>query len=307
MPLLAAVPSITRLRKGTVCRALSQMQNIRLGQRACLRHAILATTRAGQREAKVGDCTDNLYWWKPRPLFRIIPRPHNLGDALSPYIVRCVLKSAFPQKVSHPSHRRILAIGSVLNHAGDGNIVWGSGINGIKSREDYHFRQLDVRAVRGPRTREFLLELGVECPAIFGDPGILISRFLTPVGAPTGDELYIPHYSQGRHKRSDMRTLLTFGTDFQEFTNVIGAARIAYSASLHGLIIAEAFGIPAILTMTSRTENMLKYNDYYEGTGRTAFPVAYSVEEARGLTPPPLPDVAEIQDRLLQSFPYDAW
>ena len=255
----------------------------------------------------MAEWTDNLYWWKPRPRLGFIPRVDNLGDALSPFIVKQVLSQVSPPVEPKPSQRRILAIGSILNHAKTGDIVWGSGVNGIKAREDHAFESLDVRAVRGPRTRAFLDDLGIECPEVFGDPGILLSRFVKPRTPKLGDELYVPHFSQGRHERADMRTLLTQGSDFQAFVNGIASARIVYSASLHGLVIAESYGIPAILTMTSTTENLFKYRDYYEGTGRDAFAVANSVEEAQSLSPPPLPDVGSIQDRLLKAFPLDAW
>jgi len=268
-------------------------------------------SRAGlpprKRDLIVAEWTDNLYWWKPKPRFGFIPRGDNLGDALSPFIVSRVMGQANPQSTPRPSRRRMLAIGSILNHAATGDVIWGSGVNGTKSREDHKFQQLDVRAVRGPKTQAYLAELGIKSPDVFGDPGMLLSRFVKPMQARLDDELYIPHFSQGKALRSDMRTLLTHGSDFQAFVDAIAAARIVYSASLHGLIIAESYGIPAILTMTSTTENLFKYGDYYEGTGRSTFPVAHSMAEARSLEPPPLPDVAAIQDRLLGAFPFDAW
>ncbi len=43
------------------------------------------------------------------------------------------------------------------------------------------------------------------------------------------------------------------------------------SSSLHGLIIADAFGVPSRLLKITDTEPLFKYRDYYEGTGRPIF------------------------------------
>jgi pyruvyltransferase len=249
----------------------------------------------------------NLYWWKPQSRYGFFPRPLNLGDALSPKIVACVLKERGLWGRFPAAGQRLFAIGSILNHASDCDVVWGTGFNGTKSIAAYEFTNLDVRAVRGPRTKELLTKLNIDCPSLFGDPGILISRYVKPLQVTRPTELYIPHYSQGKVRASDIRTLWTLGDNFQSFVNEIYSSRIVYSASLHGLVIAEAYGVPAILTMTSPTENITKYRDYYEGTGRSAFPIAFSIEEARDLSPPDLPDVTAIQNRLLESFPVDLW
>ena len=254
-----------------------------------------------------GDSIPNLYWWRPTPTYRLFPKPLNLGDALSLQIVTCVLNELGLARHTITRNQQLLAIGSILNHATDGDLIWGSGFNGTKSEAAYKFTRLDVRAVRGPRTKVLLTKLNIACPSIFGDPGLLISRYIKPAQKELSQELYIPHYSQGKVRALEIRTLWTFGNNFQGFVDEICSSPIVYSASLHGIIIAEAYGVPAILTMTSSTENIIKYQDYYEGTGRSTFPIAFSIEEARGLTPPKLPKVSEIQDRLLQNFPADLW
>ena len=40
-------------------------------------------------------------------------------------------------------------------------------------------------------------------------------------------------------------------------------AKLVISSSLHGIILAETYGIPAILLMDKVTNNMFKYNNYY--------------------------------------------
>lgn len=59
--------------------------------------------------------------------------------------------------------------------------MWGTGImyDGLKGKWfakywDANHRHLDIRAVRGPLTRQVYLKLGHNCPEVYGDPGILM-------------------------------------------------------------------------------------------------------------------------------------
>lgn len=248
----------------------------------------------------------NLYWYQPKPIAGIIPRPPNLGDALSPIIVKSVLAERAPA-AGEPANRRLLAIGSVLNHADTGAVLWGTGFNSKKGRSSYAFDSVDPRAVRGPRTKAFLAGFGVEVPEIYGDPGLLISRYFPRAVKADRDYVVIPHYNERNGKFGDHPTLSTRGDNVRRFADGICRARLVISSSLHGLIIAEAYGIPAVLLFNGNGEELEKYHDYYEGTGRDAFPIAASVAEALMLTPAVLPEVAAIQRRLLEAFPLDLW
>ena len=50
------------------------------------------------------------------------------------------------------------------------------------------------------------------------------------------------------------------------------------SSSLHGVILAEAYGIPAVL-IRNENEPLFKYKDYYMGTGRDKVVFAKSIKE----------------------------
>ena len=83
------------------------------------------------------------------------------------------------------------------------------------------------------------------------------------------------------------------------------SARLVLASSLHGLVIAEAFGIPARYVRLSETENLFKYQDYVYGTGRTELVYARSIEE--GLEMGGMPPVTWAPDALLAAFPWDLW
>jgi pyruvyltransferase len=252
-------------------------------------------------------CPSNLIWYQPAKRWRVLPRPAHLGDALSPFIVARTLEELLPQAMHRQPASRLLAVGSILNHARDGDTVWGTGYNGIKPRHDYMFRNLDVRAVRGPETRRMLGELGVAAPPIYGDPGLLLPRYVKARRTPRRGVLRIFHYAQRPARLSGVRSLRTVGTDFQAFADAVSSAKLVISSSLHGLILAEAYGTPAVWLADTSTETDSKYRDYYLGTGRDSFPRAESMEEALGMAPPALFDLDAAQEILLRAFPVDLW
>ncbi|WJY18918.1 polysaccharide pyruvyl transferase family protein [Alteriqipengyuania flavescens] len=248
----------------------------------------------------------NVYWYRPKR-FKIFPQPLNLGDALSPFIVgRCLDKLATAP--TGAPRNRLLALGSVLEKARDGDTIWGTGFNGTKPDDAYNFEKLDVRAVRGPRTIELLRSKGIETPDTVGDPGILLPLLLErPAAEKKLGPLIIPQRSDPtRFDRSD-RVLQTVGDDFAAFVDAILASDVVLSGSLHGIILAEAYGVPAVFVHHRSAESLDKYCDYYESTGRTDFPVAPDYVAARTVNPPPLPNLGPLQEGLLNAFPADLW
>ena len=77
------------------------------------------------------------------------------------------------------------------------------------------------------------------------------------------------------------------------------------ASSLHALVIAEAYGIPARYVRLSESEALFKYRDYYQGTGRCEFKFATNLEQGleMGGAPPPVFD----PQRLIDAFPIDLW
>jgi len=247
-----------------------------------------------------------LFYWDARPRLGF----SNFGDAISVGIVERILGRPI-RATSTPSlgREKFLAIGSIINYAEEGDTLWGTGVNGkYLKKSDYHFNRLDVRAVRGPLSRQFLLEMGVNCPEVYGDPTLLLPKlfpeFQKP-SEPSQDYIVIPHFSD-EHLFRDLPQMVSVKEEWQTVVERILNSKFVISSALSGVIVAEAFGIPARLLISpneNNTETIFKYSDYYYGTGRFNYQFATSVEEALRMGGEPMP--ACDLDRLLQAFPYD--
>lgn len=248
------------------------------------------------------------------PLFYGDARPRlgfsNFGDAMSVGIVERILgRPILTTTTLTPGQKKFLAIGSIVTYAEEGDVLWGTGVNGTYSKkEDYHFTSLDVRSVRGPLSRQFLLNLGVVCPEIYGDPTLLLPRLFPEFEKsknPSQDYIIIPHYSD-EHLFCHSPNMVSVKEDWKAVVRKILDSKFVISSALSGVIVAEAFGIPARLLVApnqSNTENIFKYADYYYGTNRPNFRFASSIEEALRMGGESMPDCN--LDALLQAFPYD--
>jgi pyruvyltransferase len=239
---------------------------------------------------------DSMFWWQAREGI-------NFGDDLSRVIVERMLGYSVRHKPLESKEKLLLAAGSILHFAKDGDVIWGSGFRENPLLEN-RFSHLDVRAVRGPRTREFLLKMGIDCPEVYGDPAVLMG-YLFPEfkkEEPIYDYVIIPNIGEincfTNYKNIVLPTL-----PWNEIIKKMMQSRLVISSSLHGIIVAESFGVPARLLKMTWIEPLLKYQDYYESTGRPNFHHATSVQEAlqMGGEEPSRIDI----NPLIESFPWD--
>ena len=57
-------------------------------------------------------------------------------------------------------------------------IIWGAGV--IDPNKELTSLPKKILAVRGPLTRKYFLDRGIDCPAIYGDPAMLVKYFTPP-------------------------------------------------------------------------------------------------------------------------------
>jgi pyruvyltransferase len=228
---------------------------------------------------------------KALPAYWYVGHP-NLGDALAPVLLEHYLRRPVGW-VAKASQGKILSTGSLAALVSENDLVLGSGL--IEDRRVSLPRGALVLSVRGPMTRD---RLGpAQVPEVYGDPALLIPR-VTGLRAVPGESIgVIPHFIDNPAVASASLPAGAVIIDVQEpwrrVVDAIRHCRAVVSSSLHGIVVAEAFHIPAV--WVSLGDKILggnfKFNDYYLGTGRpTRDPVCLEAGleiAASGDVPPP--------------------
>ncbi|QBM16361.1 hypothetical protein MARI_04410 [Marinobacter sp. JH2] len=205
----------------------------------------------------------------------------NVGDALNPFLIEKVVgRKAYQVKTKF--FRHLLVVGSVIQHANKNSLVFGSGV--ISSDllvENKEF--LGIGALRGKWTRDYLLEncrnidAGDVLNIPLGDPALLLPKVypLLPI-----KKIYrigvIPHYVDKscevvNNFRVNLRedvVLIDVQQEVVPFLTDLSRCDFVISSSLHGLILADAYGVPNVWCRFS--DNLLggdfKFLDYYSVT-----------------------------------------
>lgn len=208
------------------------------------------------------------YWWRGR---------RNFGDEFTPALIRHIA-GTHPVHVDDLLYRYrgpvLMGVGSILEHQRDHRlVVWGSGLIGA----DSVMRTLpsEVRAVRGPLTRSLLLRQGIECPEVYGDPALLYPRFMPRV--PSGGYRLglVPHFVDKADPEltrlgfADADRVIDVQREPDAVVRDICACEAVASSSLHGLIIALAYGIPAVWVEFSDRVigHGFKFRDFFASIG----------------------------------------
>lgn len=259
----------------------------------------------------------DLYSWNPRrpvlrgPVGRILPirrRLNNFGDVLGPALVSRILRSeGLGKDVDDAQDTTLYTIGSVMHMVGKGDHVWGTGVNGKEIARRYDVDGTQFHAVRGHLTRSFLEERGARVPEVFGDPGILTSAYFPREELPEplfhADVTIVPNLHDYRNF-AHLPNTLDPRRPLKDCLSTIARSKFVVGSSLHGLIVAESYGVPA-RRVVSAAEPDFKYEDYYSGTGRKNQSAAISIDDAMELGEPQTPEFD--LDGLVASFPRFLW
>ena len=241
---------------------------------------------------------------------------YNLGDYLGWVISEWMLqKKGLSLSTPIKGKKFFHSVGSNVFGGYQNSTIWGSGaICEPKSRWKYlgyyPFRKLDIRAVRGPLTREVLLKFRHKCPMVYGDPAILMPLIYQPQIEKQDKICFIPQFYSEKElrKKYPNHEFISMNTnDYKSVIDAIVSSKKVVTSSLHGIILAEAYGVPASFFRSLDKKLDFKYLDYYYSTGRTNIEISETLEEALAKKTPPLPDLKKMQQGLLESFPYDLW
>jgi len=211
------------------------------------RRARKAPRRVPEPEALPG------YWWRGRP---------NFGDLLTPLLaerftdVRLVWAPA--------ACARVVISGSILEHlpAGWPGIVAGAGKLHEASTVD--LSRATVLGLRGPLTAR-----DIPGEYALGDPGLIADELVTGVQKVHNLGI-VPHWSDAalEHRAEFKRynpLIIRTSADPLTVIRQIGSCRKIVASSLHGLILADAFGIPRrteLLPRPTHEGGDFKYRDH---------------------------------------------
>jgi pyruvyltransferase len=224
----------------------------------------------------------------------------NVGDTLTPVILEHFL-GELVEFAERNEKGKVLGVGSIMKALRRGDTVWGTGI--MRETDTFPMAK-DCRflAVRGKLTRDILLKDGAKVPEVYGDPALLLPLMYKSVIRKEYKLGFIPHYVDkplfsvpdnailsaisGRIRVIDVEA------PWREVVDAICSCERIVSSSLHGIIIAEAYGIPAKWEVYSDKVigNGFKFRDYLTGTGR-------EIQDPGWF--PPIPDLLNIQRGLL--------
>lgn len=206
--------------------------------------------------------------------FRILPAfwfsTDNFGDAISPFLMK-EGTGLHPYLDHLGTQPRMLAVGSIVHRGRPGDAVWGSG--SLWPRRPEHAADMRVFAVRGPLTNSLFDRQDSGVP-VFGDPVQLLPRFYTPrTDVPTSTIGIVPHYDDlskiGAAFDRSVRVINPLAP-WREVVDMICSCEVVFSSSLHGLIVAEAYGRLGCWIRIGDLPlgGMHKFHDYLLATGR---------------------------------------
>jgi pyruvyltransferase len=189
----------------------------------------------------------------------------NFGDDINPYFFQKLLGR--PVRFVRRSEAHLLGIGSILNASAPGSVVVGCGLltPGMAPGMDSVAR---IVSLRGHLTAE---AIGFD-PGHYGDPAVLVARLFPRQQTAQFRLGVIPHHTRA----AVCRRLIGRDTLFIDpawhplkVLDAINQCSGILSQSLHGLIIADAYGVPNgwLAPEEGMVGGEFKFADYY-GTTR---------------------------------------
>lgn len=191
-----------------------------------------------------------VYWWK---------EVQNFGDSLTHTLLNSM---NVPHIWSPPSEADLIITGSILEHlpcCWPGTVI---GAGALFENSDLHLYHTNIKAVRGPLTSE---RLPNPSSYAIGDPGLLApslidsQRVIHELGV-------VPHWADTTlYNRFPYGHLIDPRNGAIFVLKEIARCKRIISSSLHGIIVADAFGIPrqACLPPNAKKEGGdFKFRDY---------------------------------------------
>lgn len=205
------------------------------------------------------------------------------------------------------------------NIYGDANI-WGTGF--ISNMEDKKFfrKKMNFYALRGELSKQRVEKIiGNEISVVTGDAGLLADRVVKPSKGKKYAVGIIPHFREQDEiifkklkEKFPKSIMIDLKMDAVSVIEKITQCEAIISSSLHGLIVADCYGIPNRWVVVSNKPkgDGFKYRDYYSGYGLDIAPLDLNKEDMPTINNiyddyrvDPIA-VNEKKEQLINCFPY---
>ncbi len=199
---------------------------------------------------------------------------NNFGDAINPILFEKIThkKVVDSKRVINLFHKpAYYFIGSILDNLSSSSaIICGSGF--IKYNSKVLKKPQKIIAVRGPLTRETFLKQHIDCPEIYCDPALMLPSIYNPDNIEKKYDIgIIPHYVD-KERYNEVKIInhglshhfIDIESDWKQIINEINMCKYILSSSLHGIVAAHAYNVPATRMILSDniTGGDFKFNDY---------------------------------------------
>jgi len=171
--------------------------------------------------------TIEAWWWRSNK------KPYNFGDELGAIILT---KLGYTVRRVAMDKAKVLLTGTILDQAESDNpnaTIVGSG-SGYTHESDHHFK---ILALRGKLTADNL-----KSSAVLGDLGLLASRLW--IREPARYNIGVVRHYVDKDDYPFADIVIDATEDAETVIKKISSCRVILSSSLHGLIIADSYGIP---------------------------------------------------------------
>jgi pyruvyltransferase len=190
----------------------------------------------------------------------------NVGDLVGPYIISSITKKPIRKNILGVG-KHYLSAGSILEQATKSSIVWGSGL--ISSTQNVPDFLQNVSLVRGYLTKNRILNGELDNEIAVGDPALALPRFYIPSASKKFKVGIIPHYVDfddvTNSNQDDNIRVIDVRQDVEDFIDDLVSCEYIFSSSLHGLIIADTYGVPnKWVKLSNKLDgDDFKFYDYY--------------------------------------------
>jgi len=218
------------------------------------------------------------YWWRG---------VSNFGDALAPFLLERFANAKV--EWTPAAEAEVVSVGSVLEHIPSDYSGYILGSGKIRESSTINLPDATILALRGPLSAK-----GIKGDYALGDPGLLADELVGPQDK-QWDLGIVPHWKDKelaprflelfKKSKAKLRVI-----DPQEdpitVIRQIGACERIVTSSLHGMIVADAFGLPRRVELAKALDNRTEGGDFkfrdYSASIHTPFEPGIMVHPVRG-------------------------